>query len=125
MEIQASTTERKRLLENFISLSTLQGLNYILPLITIPYLVRVIGPEKFGLISFSQAFIQYFVLITNYGFNLSATREISINRANKKRVSEVFSAIMLIKIVFMAFSFSIFCLLVFSIPKLRLEWLVY
>ncbi|MFA5177893.1 MAG: oligosaccharide flippase family protein, partial [Candidatus Omnitrophota bacterium] len=56
--------ERKVVLENFTSLSTLQGLSYLLPLVILPYLIRTIGPEKFGLISFAQALIQYFMIFT-------------------------------------------------------------
>ena len=118
-------TNKNVFISNFLSLSTVQAANYILPLITIPYLVRVIGPEKFGLISFAQAFVQYFVLLTDYGFNLSATRAISIHREDKDRVSEIFSSVMAIKILLASLSFSILCLLVFSIDKFRADGLVY
>lgn len=43
--------EYRRIFHNFLSLSTLGALNVLLPLITLPYLVRVLGPEKYGIIS--------------------------------------------------------------------------
>ncbi|MFQ5453712.1 MAG: flippase [Candidatus Zixiibacteriota bacterium] len=117
--------KKKRLIENYFSLSVLQGANYLLPLITLPYLVRVLGAEKFGLVMFAQAFMQYFIIFSDYGFNLSATREISVNRDNRQKVSEIYSSIMIIKTVIILLSFGILAFVVFFFTKFRDDWLFY
>lgn len=118
-------SDTKRLISNFLSLSSVQIANYILPLITVPYLVRVLGPEKYGLIAFAQAFITYFALLTDYGFSLSATRTVSINRENKDKISDIFCSVVFIKMVFMLINFLILCVIIFSFIKFRNEWLLY
>jgi polysaccharide transporter, PST family len=116
---------KKRLITNFISLATVQGLNFILPLISLPYLLRVVGPSNYGLISTAQAFVQYFILFTDYGFNLVATRDISIAREDKKQVSVIFSTVMLVRILLLAFSFLVLFVVVSFIPKFQHDSMVY
>lgn len=117
--------ERKIVLENFLSLTTLQGISYILPLVVLPYLVRVIGIEKFGLIAFAQAFVQYFMILTDYGFSLSATRTIALIGEHKKKVNALFSSVMTVKFILAAASLLILLAILKQVPKFRNDAAVY
>ncbi|MGM2786187.1 flippase [Bacillus cereus group sp. Bce018] len=118
-----STT--KKITGNFIALFAMQIANFLLPLLTIPYLGIVLGAEGFGLVMFSQAFIQYFVLLTDFGFNLSATRKISVYREHSDKVSEIVSAVYLIKVVLLVISFIILLVMTFFIDKFHEHMYVY
>ena len=110
----ANTEDKKRLLSNFFSLSVLQGANYILPLITLPYLVRVLGVEGFGIIALATSVIMYLGILVDYGFNTTATREISINKHDLQKVSDLYSVVMIIKFVLLIVSFLILTLMLFT-----------
>jgi PST family polysaccharide transporter len=115
----------KTLVENFLSLSFLQVANYIFPLITLPYLVRVIGVDKFGKISFAQAVVWYFVIFTTYGFNLYAPKTIAECRDNKEKLNNVFWQIFYSRfLMFIAGVITFFLLLIF-VQKFRNDYLVF
>ena len=117
--------DSKKISANFMYLSILQGMNLLLPLITFPYLVRVLGIEKFGLIMFAQAFIVYFSMLADYGFNLSGIREVSSNRNNKNKLIKIFSSIMLARFILVFFGLVLLSILVFSFEKFSQNWELY
>lgn len=117
--------KNKTLLTNIFSLLILQGTTYILPLLTFPYLVRTLGEERFGVLIFSAALIQYFVIFCDFGFNFTSTRKISLNREDRKKVSEIFSTTMSIKWMMTIISFFILLLIVVMIPKYSPYMLVF
>ncbi|MBV8475629.1 MAG: oligosaccharide flippase family protein, partial [Acidobacteria bacterium] len=110
---------RRRLQENIAALSVLQILGYITPLLTVPYLVRVLKPSQFGLLSFAQCIVLYFDLLTDYGFNLSATRAIAAQREEPEAVSRIFWSTLCAKGLLMLGSGMALTLLVAFTPKLR------
>jgi len=111
------SNENKVLLKNYSSLTILQIANYIFPLISFPYLVRVLGPEKYGLVNFVIAFATYFSMFTDYGFNISATQSIAINRDNETELRKIFWTVFFTKFLLLAIASFVFFSLVFLIGK--------
>lgn len=117
--------ESKGLINNFISLCFLQGTNFILPLLVLPYLIRTLGIEKFGLVSFSQVLALYLVILAEYGFNLSATKDVSINRDNPEKLREIFSTVTTTRLLLCLIGFAILLLLIIAIEPLRNQWKIH
>lgn len=111
--------------QNALMMYGVQLSTYAFPLITLPYLSRVLSPEKFGLIGFAQSFIWYFNTITEYGFNLTATRRIAIAKDDPERVSSIFSSVMAAKTLLTALGFAMMMIAVLSVPKLRADWALF
>lgn len=112
------------LLENILSLFTIKGSQYLLGLITVPYLVRVLGPAKFGLIAFAQGVSQYALILVNYGFDFSGVKALAGIKDNVGR-GKLFAAITCWKLVFLILVSCLYCALLLAWPRFRSEIAVY
>ncbi len=119
------TINNNKVTENFISLLLVQGVNYILPLVTIPYLVRVLGLSGFGLYTFVLSVIQYFVFLTDYGFNLTAARKVSIFRNDTDQLAKIFNTVMAVKLCLLLISCLTVYILLLLIPKFQSDKTLY
>lgn len=117
VKLPLKTLPKGSLGENVLWLTALQGLNYLLPLATIPYLIRVLGPKDYGVLSFSVTLSQYLVVLTDYGFNLSATRQIAVQREDRRQLEETISAVLTIKSALLLVSATLLASFVLLVPK--------
>jgi PST family polysaccharide transporter len=115
----------KSIVANFSYLSAFQLFNILLPLVTYPYLIRVLGTETYGVVIFSQAIIMYFSMLINFGFNISATKDVAEYRKNAKKLNEIVSSVFIIKAFLWIFSFIILVGLILFIPSLQKHWLLF
>lgn len=95
----SKNSEYKQVSQNMMYLTLLNFITYISPILLIPYLLKTVGEEKFGIYIFSWTFIFYFVYLVNYGFDFSATNQIAINKIDKYKISNIFFNIIFIRVI--------------------------
>lgn len=112
--------ENKREVKDVVYLIALQGLNYVAPLIVFPYLMIVLGAEKFGYIGFSISVSQYLMLLVDFGFNFSATKKIALAKDNNNEINKIFAATLWAKIGLLFISFLILIIFAFLVPQFQI-----
>jgi PST family polysaccharide transporter len=109
------------LFKNFFSQSLLQVANNLLPFISIPIIVRIIGPDKYGVINFASVVVSYFIMLTNYAFDLTATRAIAMNKHDEQVRSQIFNEVLIARVLLFLASAAIFLVLLYVMPPLYNE----
>nr|WP_308535078.1 flippase [uncultured Prevotella sp.] len=115
----ANSKDGKIVFTNFGYLSLLQIAGYVFPLITMPYLARVIGADGFGKIAFASAIVVWIQTISDWGFNLTATRDVAQSRNDKDKVSHIFSNVLWARFFLTALSGLLLIVVVLVIPYFR------
>ena len=120
-----NSNDKRKIIENFLSLSFIRAADFLLPLIVLPYLISTLGIEKFGLTAFAAALVNYFLNITQYGFSLSAVRSLSRNQENHKMIEDIFNVVISTKFILLLVSAIIFGILIIIVPSFYEYHLLY
>ena len=111
--------QHKQIIENFSYLGFLQFFLLIYPLITYPYLVKVLGRELYGVVLTAQMLTSYASLLIDFGSNYVCAKHVSINRDNPHILSEIVSNVLFVRfLLFIACGF-IYLIVTLVIPAYR------
>lgn len=80
---------RSSLLRGLLYLYAAQAAIYLFPLLTLPYLARVLEPHAFGALAVGQALGMYLQLLLEFGYAITGTREVARHRATPQSLSEI------------------------------------
>lgn len=105
--------------KNFAYKSVLTLSTYLINFITFPYVARVLGVERIGLVNFVDNTVNYFLLFATMGVGLLGVREIAAVKEDKKRRDQVYSNVLALNLLFTLVSLGIYLLCIATIPKLR------
>jgi len=117
--------EKKNIAKNYVALLFIQGTNFILPLIIFPYLVRTLGLEKYGLVMVAQSVAVFLTIIVDFGFNISATREVANLKNDKEKLSQFYWNVFSIKLVLIIITFILLLGLIICVDKFSVDPLIY
>lgn len=125
MRLPAIVNRHKSVVESFFSLSVLNGVVLLFPLLTLPYILRVVGPANYGVYGFIYILVQYALIFNNYGFDFSATKQISQHRDDAALVNRIYNAVIACRLLLFIACLVVFMLLsIWLLPDSTQRWML-
>ena len=110
---------KNNVIKNTIMLYGMSIAKIVFPLLTLPYLTRVLSLDGYGLVSYVKSVMQYMQIIIDFGFMLSGTKEIVLVKDNQEELDSIVGNILLSRIILSIGAFVCLCLLTLFIPLLK------
>ena len=105
---------RLNMISNFFYIGVMKFLNIGSKYILVGYLIRVLGENGYGTLTWIDSIVQYFIMLINFGFDLYAAKYVVENKNNPKKLNEAISAIYYIKGILFLISFVLLIPLTFN-----------
>ena len=108
LSIKEFFQKRKLILENIFFVGIVQIFGLAAPLITYPYLVRTLGLDLYGLVISAQVLVSYATIIIDFGSNSVCAKNISINRNNPEKLSEIVCSVLSVRVILWCLCFVVY-----------------
>lgn len=115
----------KLIFKNLVSLGFVQSLNLLIPLLITPFLVAKLGLSLFGVISAAQSVVGFFILLVDFGYNLTSVRRIAQARNDKLELERIVNSVFLVKLFLLVICFCLFLLIIFLVPHFHKHFFIY
>ncbi|WHY66792.1 flippase [Neobacillus sp. SuZ13] len=117
--------QQKSLFKNVIFNFLYTGLNLLFPLLTAPYVSRILGASNLGLVNFATAVVNWFILFAVFGTTTYGVREVAKIRDDKNKLNRLFSEIVIINGILSLIVTIVYFLVLFNIEKFYLDLPIY
>lgn len=124
-EIKKIYSNNKSIASNYFHMTALQIINSFFYILIYPFVINHVGIESFGLYVFASSIAAYFIVFINFGFDMHATKLISLEPNNESLHSSLLALITLSKLLLGLASIIIFCIILFSFSFLKSNWQIF
>lgn len=111
--------ESKTIAKNTTMLYIMNITKIVLPLVTLPYLTRVLSKECYGTVSYVKAIMQYMQVVVDFGFLLSATKDVVNSKGDKTELENVVGNTLLAKLLLVMAALAVLSVMIVLVPILR------
>jgi PST family polysaccharide transporter len=117
--------QKNILLFNFFSLGIVQAISSLLQIAVVPYVIKMIGIDGYGVVSVAQVVMFFLIVFTDYGSGQVATREIALHRSDTEKVSAIFFKVLFSRLLLCIVAFFVLLAIVLIIPFFRIHLFLY
>ena len=125
MGLKSIIFNNKTIAKNTFYLSIIEVVRLIMPFVALPYILKTIGTENYGIIAFAQSIIAYFSVLVAFGLDISAVKNVSENRSNRDELSKIVSSVLIIKFLLFVVSSFVLAAIVYWVPFLKIHYVVF
>lgn len=109
----------EKIVRNAGYLSIIEVIRLVMPFVALPYIISTVGADNYGLTVFAQTIISYFTIFINWGLDISAVKDVSVNRNDSQKLNRVVSTVLGIKFILFLSSFVVLLVCIMAIPFMR------